>query len=494
VPPFSTEYAIKTIERASGKPLTETFAVFDPVPIGSASIACVYQAVLKNGDKVAVKVRRPNIGHKFATDIKAIGTLISLMELLTLIRPGYLDNFVHEFRSTIFEELDFKMEAYYQTIFRRDARKRGLGKKFFTAPKVYFEHSNKEVIVEEYVSGIWMWEIIAAIENKNAATLERMRELGIQPKQIAERLVFMQMWGQFIATIFHADPHPANIVVQRGGKLVFVDFGACGSMSSGKRRMMLDYMVAVSKRDVAASVRSVIGFLEPLPPIDMNSFIKEMEIDMGQALLRLWSKRAPWYEKTSAAGYFKAMALTQKYQVPVSLDTVRTFRANMLYDTLAMRIDPDLDMVGVVKDFLKDTRKATKEEAKKALRRRLKRGLLDGTELQIIDEVKDVTGRVIQFARRYLDRPLVNFTYMVEKSVFAVVATIRFFAMVVFMTAVAIFGVAAFRIRYGLSLDISLILGAVFSSTIYYSLIALMGVITLRRITLRLRDQDTSKR
>src|SRR5262249_27220892 len=68
MPAFPLEEALATVERATGKPWQEVFAVFDPEPVGSASIACVYQATLKNGTKVAVKIRRPGIGEMFMAD------------------------------------------------------------------------------------------------------------------------------------------------------------------------------------------------------------------------------------------------------------------------------------------------------------------------------------------------------------------------------------------------------------------------------------------
>jgi ubiquinone biosynthesis protein len=68
VEPFPSAQAITAVERVTGKPLAETFRTFDPAPIGSASVACVYQAILLNGDKVAVKVRRPHIGELFEAD------------------------------------------------------------------------------------------------------------------------------------------------------------------------------------------------------------------------------------------------------------------------------------------------------------------------------------------------------------------------------------------------------------------------------------------
>src|SRR5262245_56781697 len=76
VPPFPTEQAIKIIERAAGAPLHQSYSKFDPQPIGSASVACVYQAVLMTGERVAVKVRRPGIGPKLAADLRALTWLL----------------------------------------------------------------------------------------------------------------------------------------------------------------------------------------------------------------------------------------------------------------------------------------------------------------------------------------------------------------------------------------------------------------------------------
>lgn len=267
VKPFPTEQAIAAIERATKKPLKETFLLFDPTPIGSASIACVYQAVLKDGRKVAVKVRRPGIGQMFATDLKAMAWFINTLEALTIIRPGYMHNFVREFEMTMMEELDFKLEAYHQSIFRREAKKFKMkNKQIFFAPEPFYEYSSNEVLVEEFVSGMWMWEILAAVEQHDPVAISRMRQLRIEPKVVAERILFAQMWGQFSATIFHADPHPSNIVVQEDSKVVFIDFGACGTIDQIKKSLARDQQYYLMKKDVNGIVRSMIASWSRCPP------------------------------------------------------------------------------------------------------------------------------------------------------------------------------------------------------------------------------------
>src|SRR5208282_3143758 len=103
---FSTAEAMAIIERSLGRPLDEMFSAVDPDPIGSASLACVYQASLKSGELVAVKVRRPGIGTLLAADLRAFDWLLIVAEALTLIRPGLTKQFRHDLRIILMGELN----------------------------------------------------------------------------------------------------------------------------------------------------------------------------------------------------------------------------------------------------------------------------------------------------------------------------------------------------------------------------------------------------
>src|SRR5260370_42598310 len=87
-PAFPTEQAIAIIERNLGQPLGDVFEIFDPGPIGSASLACVYQARLKTATRVAVKVRRPGIGPLIAADLSPLSWLLIVVETLTNLPCG----------------------------------------------------------------------------------------------------------------------------------------------------------------------------------------------------------------------------------------------------------------------------------------------------------------------------------------------------------------------------------------------------------------------
>src|SRR5262249_52860180 len=163
-PHFPTEQAVAIVERTIGKPLSDVFDIFDPVPIGSASLACVYQAQLRSGQRVAVKVRRPGIGPLIAADLRAMDWILIVAETLTLIPPGSTRGLRESFETILFGELNFRTEARYTHLIRRRAAKRKVG---VTAPRVYFEYCSEEVMVSEFVSGVWMWELMAAVDRND---------------------------------------------------------------------------------------------------------------------------------------------------------------------------------------------------------------------------------------------------------------------------------------------------------------------------------------
>lgn len=220
MPPFPLGEAIATIERSTGKPLTATFALFDPEPISSTSVACIYQAELLTGEKVIVKVRRPGIGEKFMAEVHALDWLLSLAELLTIFRPGFTQGMRSEIRDSLLEELDFIQEARRQDAFRRAAAKSSKG--FFSAPRIHLNLTGEEVVVEEFASGLWLWELITAVEQGNETVLTRAREMNINPKKVAKRLLWVNYWSWSENLFFHGNPQPYNIIIGRDSKLYFI--------------------------------------------------------------------------------------------------------------------------------------------------------------------------------------------------------------------------------------------------------------------------------
>jgi len=367
VDPIPEDQAVATIERQAGKPLDEIFAAFDRNPVGSASVASVYRAVLKSGEKVAVKVRRPGIGNDLAVDMRALGWLMALAELIYL-RPGFTTNFVSELRLMLFEELDFVREARFGEIFRRRMQKTKQFQ-FASAPRVFFEHSGPDVLVTEFVSGIWINEILTAIETNDPQALAKLESMNIEPVILARRIQLIARFNNFEHIFFHADIHPKNIVVQPGNKIVLIDFGSCGSFDRKELNSWRRWFDAQSVNDVAGMVQAAMTIIEPLPPIDKAEFSQRLQYIFWNDLYAIKSKHSHWSERISARLWIGFLKLSREYEIPMRLNTLRMIRASMLADTIAARLDNDQDPYKEYRHYEKGASKRARKRIIKRLRK-----------------------------------------------------------------------------------------------------------------------------
>lgn len=490
MPVMPLRHAVAAIQQSTGKKLAQIFARFDPEPIGSASIACVYQAVLITGEKVAVKVRRPGIGKDFAADMRALGWIVGLVEWLAIVRPGNLRNVVGEMETTLMEELNLRLEAYRQENFRRNTQNRKLTSHFyFSAPRVFFEYTNQEVIVQDFVSGMWLGELLAAVENGSPQALERMRELNIDPKIVAARMYWLANWGNLFNGMFHADPHPANVIVQANNHIILIDFGSCGHVSTEKRNRFLEFGRCRQRKDISGMVKAAITLLEPLPRVDLDALAKDLERLYFKSVTPIWSKEARWWERTSAPMWLSLMQVTRKYNLPINQDTLKGLRATLLYDTLAARLDNEIDHKRLFRKLLRDQMKLHGKRVRARLKRRMKQGL-SLEDYAKIEDLSRLGSSVVEQVRRFVENPPFNFSYSIGKPIYAAVTVIRVSAfLILILLAATALGAGVQLIRGG-AVSIIATLQQILSSRYFLILGALATLVALRRIMFRFNDRD----
>lgn len=371
VPPFPTPEAISMIERAVGRrrgtapvPLEDIFESFDPTPIGSASIACVYRAVLQSGEAVAVKVRRPGIEQSIARDLGVIELATRAVERLSVVRNRFFEHLRSELRTMLAEELDFTAEARYTRLFRHYTRRDKM--RWVTSPRVFIQYCEQDVLVTEFITGISCTDVLAAHENNDRRALAELAAMGITPKKLGKRLMEYSFWSRYESLFFHADPHHGNIIVRENNTMVFIDFGACGLTSRKSRMAQLTLMDRMSQNDISGTVEAAIATLEPLPPLDVHAMKKELEGVFWQWLLAFRDRKSEWWERTTAGLYMALLEETRKRQIPVGLETLRLARSLMLIDTLCFRLYPKMVSPDA---FVKYERKAIRRGADKTKRR-----------------------------------------------------------------------------------------------------------------------------
>jgi ubiquinone biosynthesis protein len=432
--PFPLAAAIELIEVAVGQPLPDVFAKLDPEPILSSSVAAVYQGILRDGQQVAVKVRRPGIGRLFMADLKALDWLLEILEFLSLLRPGFTRNLRRELRESLEDELNFLLEARYQALFRREAKKSG--QKFFDAPKVLFEYCSPDVIVQGFTAGMWLWELLAAIEQQDPVAMARAKALKIDPKKVARRLMWVNFWGLDEHLLFRADLYPDNVIVRQNSRLTFVDFSSVGALSQEKRQAMQQTMQRAFKRDPLEMAQASMILLEPLPPIDTTKFTKDLETQYWQFLYALESKHVEWWERTSARLWLGFVKVARDHNVTMNIQVLRLIRSCLLHDTTAARIYPRIDHTQEYQRFSRFRASAARQRMEDRLREQLTQGLDTRLYLQM-ETVADTGDRLFRQLQRYLSSPVMKFNAVLGKSVYSLAIFVRLLSHIVIATGLA---------------------------------------------------------
>jgi ubiquinone biosynthesis protein len=489
--PFPSQQAIQAVEKAirrnfPGKSWQDVFEVFDPVPIGSASMACVYQATLKDGTKVVVKIRRPGIAELFRADLQVLDWITDLAEFLTLIRPGYTRNLRVELREILMEELDFRREGRFQDIFRRNAPQSG--KNFFTAPHVYFEYSGDEVLVQEFVSGLWLWEVIALVEEKTPQGLALLSKLNIDPAVVSRRILWAAFWSMDEHVFFHADPHPANILIRPNNEITFIDFGSCGSFNNQQRVALEQMVLSMKNQDVEAMTRASLSLMEPLPPVDLPSLVKQSQDEYMRVLhtFNTPAKYTQYWERTSARQWLVLIRISQKFNLPMNLHMLRMIRATLLYDSIVLRLDNKLDRYEEYTRFMKDRAGLVK----KKWREKLKDNAGDNLFLNLEELGKSFTDLMIR-TQTTLGKPLVNLGSTVDKWVFAASVLSRMAGRILL---VSLLGMGLFTLVGYLNtqpLSFMQALTMLVQNHLYQFFLVAVAFFNIRHILFRMRDRDS---
>ncbi|QDV75673.1 putative protein kinase UbiB [Botrimarina mediterranea] len=227
------EVVRRSIAMALGKPVEECFATFDDVPIASASIGQVHRARLFDGREVAVKVRRAGVEHLLRVDTDILIGLADLAEKLPEFAPYRPRATAIEFSRTVRRELDFRDELrrieQFREAFAGDPR--------VLIPQPHAELSSGQVLTLQWLDG-------AKLSDPNFASLANT-DLSEVARHGAE--VFLEMI--FDHGLYHADPHPGNLLILPGGVIGLLDFGMVGRISDALREDLEDMLIAIVADD-----------------------------------------------------------------------------------------------------------------------------------------------------------------------------------------------------------------------------------------------------
>ena len=250
VPPAPWEAVAATITASYGEAPDALFEAFDRTPVASGSLGQVYRARFRDQD-VAVKVLRPGIEAVVARDLSAARRIVQVVERRW---PNpHVVGFritVDEFARHIGEEMDFRLEADHA----REIGARFAGDRRIVVPRVLHALTRQHVMVMEFVEGTRADRLapLVAAGRVDAQALVR---------DVLEAYVRMMLMDG----LFHADPHPGNLLVTGDGRLVLLDFGMCVRVPPATRTALVRTVLAAIRRDAAATADGfhALGIVAP---------------------------------------------------------------------------------------------------------------------------------------------------------------------------------------------------------------------------------------
>lgn len=328
VPPFSFEEVKKSIEETFQKPIAQIFPSIEEQPVASASIAQVHRAWLPDGQMVAVKVRRPGIEAVIRADVAIMRDIARLMmrnEELASLKPVEL---VKAFENTILAELDFEKELHnvkqFYELFEGDNTVK--------IPRPFPEFSSSAVVCLEFIEGI-------KISRK-----ELLAEQGYDLKLVAKNgfdAFFKQIfeWG-----IFHADPHPGNLLVLPGNVVGILDFGMVGQLSQTDRSALVEFVIALGRDDVGRIVEN-IEKLQGSPVSDKTA----LERDLSAFIAEFGSRAVKDINLNDALEKGRRMAY--KHDLKLNPDLFLLFRTISLLEGIGISLDPQFRSLEIIKPY-----------------------------------------------------------------------------------------------------------------------------------------------
>lgn len=234
LPEIPYEEVREIVETEIGERISKAFETFDEKPLASASIGQVHLATLRSGKKVAVKVQRPGIRKKFVEDLDTLKEVADLAVKHTNIGKEYaFADILAEMRRILLHELDYLREAdnlVTLAINLKEYRR-------LIIPQPIPDYTTSKVLTMEYVEG------------EKVTKLSPLRMLEEDYEPVVDELVHAYLKQVVIDGFVHADPHPGNVHLMRGGKIALMDLGMVAQFSPSMQEYLMNLLIALSKNN-----------------------------------------------------------------------------------------------------------------------------------------------------------------------------------------------------------------------------------------------------
>ncbi|WP_041580510.1 ABC1 kinase family protein [Bacillus sp. 1NLA3E] len=327
---FPFEVVQETIEKELGQPIGQVFNEFCEIPIAAASIGQVHYAILKTGEKVAVKVQRPNMRSIIDTDLEILQDLAILAEQRLAWAARYqIRDIVDEFSKSLREEVDYSIEG------RNSER---IAKQFIddpkvVIPKVFWEYSTKKILTMEFVEGTKLYET------------EMLHQMGNDNKILAKRIVDSILHQVLIEGYFHGDPHPGNILALPNDVIIFLDFGMVGRLTPDMKHHIASLVIALMRQNTDDVIKAITRM--GIVPSDINISMLRGDVEK----LNETYYDVPLSKVSLGQVVNDLFLVAYRHNIRIPPDLTLLGKTLLTMEGIVVKLDPEISILKVAEPF-----------------------------------------------------------------------------------------------------------------------------------------------
>jgi ubiquinone biosynthesis protein len=323
VPPFPGEIAVEIIEKELGRSINSVFKEFDEVPFASASIAQVHKARLLTGEKVVVKVRRPDITKIIDLDMAILEDIARRLDERGLFSNLDPEGIIRTFDVAIHKEINLTHEGYNLQRFATNFS----AEEMIYVPKYYPNLTTPKMMVMEFIDGIHPYHF------------DELEKAGLNRHELAANGLHSMFVQIFEHGFFHADPHPGNLFAMPGNRVCFIDFGMMGTVLKTDVEFFADIVYGVTSKDT----RRLIWGLKNIAVAQKFEESRTFEYEVTDLVNDYHALPTDNVNMTEL--FDRLLKLVNKYHIKMPGDYFLLSKALVTIEGVGRRLDPTLSII-----------------------------------------------------------------------------------------------------------------------------------------------------
>jgi ubiquinone biosynthesis protein len=331
VPADNLDSAVSVVEAELGQSITQVFAEFSEQPVASASIGQVHRARLQSGEEVAVKVQHAGIGQTVAVDLDILSGLAQLAAKIPELRPYRPQATIAEFQRALRRELDFTRERRHLEQFAATFQDNDQVR----IPGVFANYCTERVLVMQWLEGTPLTQPAA------------IRQLGIDLAEVTRRGAELYFEMIFHQGLYHADPHPGNLLVMPDGAIGILDFGMVARIEESLREDFEDLLLALVEQDATrlASIVMRVGAV----PVGLDEM--SLQLDLSDYVSHYAYQSVDQFELAAALG--EMFDLMRRYEIVLPSAFALLLKVLVMLEGTAQQLQPEFSLMEVLEPFQK---------------------------------------------------------------------------------------------------------------------------------------------